>query len=130
MMLHDAPAIRGIDAGPPSAVPSLPGRFDVELSQINAAMMLELARRHPQQMPKAVIDRAMPMSELKAACVHMGSHGVMGKRAMVNPIQCPCASPLTSVTSAMPAPSQAICAMVSRADRRFCSCGIRSASAT
>ena len=129
-MLHDAPAIRSIDAGPPSAVPSLPGRFDVELSQINAAMMMELARLYLQRMLKAVIDRAMPMSELKAACVHMGSHGVMGKRAMVNPIQCACASPLTSVTSAMPAPSQAICAMVSRADRRFCSCGIRSASAT
>jgi hypothetical protein len=75
MMLHDAPAIRGIDAGPPSAVPSLPGRFDVDLSQINAAMMLELARRHPQRMPKAVIDRAMPMSELKAACVHMAHTG-------------------------------------------------------
>jgi hypothetical protein len=56
-----------IDAGPPSAVPSLPGRFDVELRQINAAAMMELARRHPQQMPKAVIDRAMPLSELKAA---------------------------------------------------------------
>ena len=129
-MLHDAPAIRSIDAGPPSAVPSLPGRFDVELSQINAAMMMELARLYLQRMLKAVIDRAMPMSELKAACVHMGSHGVMGKRVMVSQTQCPCASPLTSVTRPIPAPSQAICAMVSRADRRFCSCGIRSASAT
>lgn len=129
-MLHDAPAIRGIDAGPPSDVPSLPGRFDVELSQINAAMMMELARRHAQRMLKPVIVGAVPMSEIKAACAHMGSRGVMAKRAMVNRIQCPCASPLTSVTSAIPAPSQAICARVSRADRRFCSCGIRSASAT
>lgn len=40
------------------------------------------------------------------------------------------ASLLTSMTSAMPTPSQIICATVSRALSRFCSCGIRSASAT
>lgn len=93
-------------------------------------MMMELARRHVQGKIKPVIDRAMPMSELKAAFAHWGSRRVMGKLAMVNRIQCPCASPLTAVTRPMPAPSQAICPMVSRADRRFCSCGIKSASAT
>ena len=40
------------------------------------------------------------------------------------------AKPLTSVTTTMPEISQAIWAMVSRAVRRFCSWGIRSASAT
>ena len=121
MMLGNAPAIRGIDVGPPSEVPRIRGGFDVELSQINPAMMMELARRHAQGKIKPVIDRAMPMSELKAAFGHMGSHGVMGKLPMVNQIQCACARPLTSVTRPIPAPSQAICATVSRADRRFCS---------
>jgi NADPH:quinone reductase-like Zn-dependent oxidoreductase len=84
MMLHDAPAIRGIHVGPPSDVSSIRGRFDVDLRQINAAMMMELARRHVQGKIKPVIDRAMPMSELKAAFAQMGSRGVMGKLVMVN----------------------------------------------
>jgi NADPH2:quinone reductase len=33
---------------------------------------------------KPVIDREMPMSELKAAYAHMGSRSVMGKLVMVN----------------------------------------------
>ena len=41
-----------------------------------------------------------------------------------------CARVLTSMTSPMPMASQTICAAVSRALRRFCNCGIRSASAT
>jgi len=93
-------------------------------------MMMELARRHAQGRIKPMIDRAMPMSELKAAFAHIGSRGVMGKLARVNQTQCPCANPLTNVTKAMPAPNQTIWVRVSRADRRFCSCGIRSASAT
>ena len=41
-----------------------------------------------------------------------------------------CATPLTIVTTTIPAISQAICAMVSRAVSRFYSWGIKSASAT
>ena len=41
-----------------------------------------------------------------------------------------CASVLINVTRPMPIASQAICAAVSRAVTRFCSCGIKSASAT
>ena len=33
---------------------------------------------------KPVIDRTMPMAELKAAFAHMGSRGVMGKLVMTN----------------------------------------------
>ena len=84
MMLGNALAICEIDVVPPSEVPSIRGGSDIELSQINAAMMMELARRHAQGKIKPVIDRAMPMSELKAAFAHMGSRGVMGKLVMVN----------------------------------------------
>ena len=42
----------------------------------------------------------------------------------------PVASRLTAITKAMPTASQNTCAAVSRADRRRCSCGMRSASAT
>ena len=84
MMSGNAPAICGIGVGLPSEVPSIRGGFDVELSQIKPAMMMELPRRHAQGKIKPVIDRAMPMSELKAAFAHMGSRGVMGKLVMVN----------------------------------------------
>ena len=47
-------------------------------------MMLELAQSYAQGKVKPVIDRTMPMSELKAAFAHMGSRGVMGKLVMVN----------------------------------------------
>ncbi len=50
----------------------------------NAAMMAELAKWYAQGKVKPVIDRTMPMSELKAAYAHMGSRGVMGKLVMVN----------------------------------------------
>ena len=50
----------------------------------NAAMMAELARWYAQGKIKPVIDRTMPMSDLKAAYAHMGSRGVMGKLVMVN----------------------------------------------
>jgi NADPH2:quinone reductase len=52
--------------------------------QANAAMMAELAKWYAQGKVKPVIDRTMPMSELKAAYAHMGSRGVMGKLVMVN----------------------------------------------
>ena len=47
-------------------------------------MMMELAQWYAQGKIKPVIDRTRPMSELKAACAHMGSRGVMGKLVMVN----------------------------------------------
>ena len=51
----------------------------------NAAMLGELVQWYGQGKIKPVIDRTMPMSELKAAYAHMGSRGVMGKLVMVNP---------------------------------------------
>ena len=50
----------------------------------NAAMMGELASWYAQGKIKPVIDRTMPMAELKAAYAHMGSRGVKGKLVMVN----------------------------------------------
>ena len=50
----------------------------------NDAMMQTLATWYGEGKIKPVIDRTMPMSELKAAYAHMGSRGVMGKLVMVN----------------------------------------------
>ena len=87
----------GFAAGP---IPSLPlnlallkgasivgvfwGDFARREPKANAAMMMELAQWYAQGKIKPVIDRTMPMSELKAAYAHMGSRGVMGKLVMVN----------------------------------------------
>jgi NADPH2:quinone reductase len=87
----------GFAAGP---IPSLPlnlallkgasivgvfwGEFSRREPKANAAMMMELAQWYAQGKVKPVIDRTMPMSELKAAFAHMGSRGVMGKLVMVN----------------------------------------------
>ena len=87
----------GFAAGP---IPSLPlnlallkgasivgvfwGDFAKREPKANAAMMAELATWYAQGKVKPVIDRTMPMSELKAAYAHMGSRGVMGKLVMVN----------------------------------------------
>ena len=60
------------------------GDFARREPQANAAMMAELAKWYAQGKIKPVIDRIMPMSELKAAYAHMGSRGVMGKLVMVN----------------------------------------------
>ncbi len=60
------------------------GDFARREPQANAAMMAELAKWYAQGKVKPVIDRTMPMSELKAAFAHMGSRGVMGKLVMVN----------------------------------------------
>jgi NADPH2:quinone reductase len=60
------------------------GDFARREPQANAAMMAELAKWYAQGKIKPVIDRTMPMSELKAAYAHMGSRGVMGKLVMVN----------------------------------------------
>ena len=61
------------------------GEFAKREPQANAAMMGELAQWYGQGKIKPVIDRTMPMSELKAAYAHMGSRGVKGKLVMVNP---------------------------------------------
>jgi len=87
----------GFAAGP---IPSLPlnlallkgasivgvfwGDFARREPKANAAMMGQLAQWYAQGKVKPVIDRTMPMSELKAAYAHMGSRGVKGKLVMVN----------------------------------------------
>src|SRR6187549_1263850 len=87
----------GFAAGP---IPSLPlnlpllkgasvvgvfwGDFARREPQANAQMMTELAGWYASGKIKPVIDRTMPMAELKAAYAHMGSRGVKGKLVMVN----------------------------------------------
>jgi NADPH2:quinone reductase len=87
----------GFAAGP---IPSLPlnlpllkgasvvgvfwGGFAKAEPKANAAMMGELARWYAEGKIKPVIDRTMPMAELKSAYAHMGSRGVKGKLVMVN----------------------------------------------
>jgi NADPH2:quinone reductase len=60
------------------------GDFARREPQANQAMMGQLAQWYAQGKVKPVIDRTMPMSELKAAYAHMGSRGVKGKLVMVN----------------------------------------------
>jgi NADPH:quinone reductase len=60
------------------------GDFARREPQANAAMMAELARWYAQGKVKPVIDRTMPMGELKTAYAHMGSRGVKGKLVLVN----------------------------------------------
>jgi NADPH2:quinone reductase len=60
------------------------GDFARREPQANAAMMKELALWYAQGKVKPVIDRTMPMAQLKAAYAHMGSRAVMGKLVMVN----------------------------------------------
>ena len=60
------------------------GDYAKRESKANAAMMMELAQWYGQGKIKPVIDRTMPMVELKAAFAHMGSRSVMGKLVMVN----------------------------------------------
>jgi NADPH2:quinone reductase len=60
------------------------GGFAKNEPKANAAAMAELAKWYAQGKIKPVIDRTMPMAELKAAYAHMGSRGVKGKLVMVN----------------------------------------------
>lgn len=60
------------------------GDFARREPQANAAMMAELAQWYGKGKIKPVIDRTMPMSELKAAYARMGSRQVKGKLVMVN----------------------------------------------
>ena len=61
------------------------GDYSRREPQANALMMQELAQWYAQGKIKPVIDRTMPMAELKAAYERMGTRGVMGKLVMVNP---------------------------------------------
>jgi len=87
----------GFAAGPIPALPlNLPllkgaslvgvfwGDFAKREPQANAAMMMALAQWYAQGKIKPVIDRTLPMAELKAAYAHMGSRGVKGKLVLVN----------------------------------------------
>ena len=60
------------------------GAFAKNEPKANASAMAELAQWYAQGKIKPVIDRTMPMAELKAAYAHMGSRGVKGKLVMVN----------------------------------------------
>jgi len=60
------------------------GGFARKEPKANATMMAELTNWYAQGKIKPVIDRTMPMTELKAAYSHMGSRGVKGKLVMVN----------------------------------------------
>ena len=60
------------------------GDFSKREPKANAAMMQELAQWYAQGKIKPVIDRTMPMKDLKAAYAHMGSRAVMGKLVLVN----------------------------------------------
>jgi NADPH:quinone reductase len=60
------------------------GDFAKREPEANAKMMAELAQWYAQGKIKPVIDRAMPMAQLKEAYAHMGSRGVKGKLVMVN----------------------------------------------
>ena len=60
------------------------GDFAKREPKSNTAMMMELAQWYGQGKIKPVIDRSMPMAELKAAFAHMGSRAVKGKLVLVN----------------------------------------------
>ena len=59
------------------------GDFSRREPRANAVMMAELVSWHGQRKIKPVIDRMMPMAELKQAYARMGSRSVMGKLVMV-----------------------------------------------
>ncbi|MDO8720095.1 MAG: NADPH:quinone oxidoreductase family protein [Polaromonas sp.] len=60
------------------------GGFAKQEPQASANALAELATWYAQGKIKPVIDRTMPMDQLKAAYAHMGSRGVKGKLVMVN----------------------------------------------
>ncbi len=60
------------------------GAFAKKEPQANAAMLAELAQWYAQGKIRPVIDRTLPMVELKAAFAHMGSRSVKGKLVLVN----------------------------------------------
>ncbi len=60
------------------------GDFAKKEPKANAAMMVELATWYAQGKIKPVIDRTLPMAQLKEAFAYMSSRAVMGKLVMVN----------------------------------------------
>lgn len=60
------------------------GDFARREPQANAAMMAELSLWYSQGKVKPVLDRTLPMSDLKAAYALMGSRSVKGKLVMLN----------------------------------------------
>jgi len=68
-----------------SIVGAFLGNFAKHEPKAYATMMQELCRWYVQGKIKPVIDRAVPMAELKSAFAHMGSRRVMGKLVLVNP---------------------------------------------
>ena len=60
------------------------GDFAKREPQANAAMMGQLAQWYAQGKVKPVLDRTMPMAELKDAYAYMGSRSVKGKLVLVN----------------------------------------------
>jgi NADPH2:quinone reductase len=61
------------------------GDFARREPQANAAMMQELARWYGEGKVKPVIDRTLPMAQLREAYARMGSREVKGKLVLVNP---------------------------------------------
>ena len=60
------------------------GGFAKNEPKANAAALAMLASWYAEGKIKPVIDRTMPMANLKEAYAHMGSRGVQGKLVMVN----------------------------------------------
>jgi len=60
------------------------GDFARREAKANTAALGQLAQWYAQGKIKPVIDRTMPMADLKAAYAHMASRGVKGKLVMVN----------------------------------------------
>lgn len=60
------------------------GDFAKREPQANAEMLGELVRWYGEGKVKPVVDRTLPMTELKAAYAHMGSRSVKGKLVLVN----------------------------------------------
>jgi NADPH2:quinone reductase len=60
------------------------GDFAKREPQANAAMLQELVGWYSAGKIKPVIDRALPMAELKAAYGRMGARAVQGKLVLVN----------------------------------------------
>jgi NADPH2:quinone reductase len=61
------------------------GDFVRREPQASAAALAQLAQWYGQGLLKPVIDRTLPMSELKAAYARMGTRQVIGKLLLVNP---------------------------------------------